>query len=290
MSEARAVTRGTSWWHRNRRWVVATALVPLSYVVSVVAGGWLTALGNRSGNVGWSLLGLVLLLVALAAPVVLAIIAIRAGYRAFRSWRRGNGHFTKREAAVRQVEDAYAAGWEHATWLRGALERQELPPEIAVWGVVPRPGERFFLSGPLGYARYYGTDVVYGQTSMVAVGRPAWVAGAMVGNAIGNSVARSRARAAAATQWREQQQVDALVSNQRVVCNVAERGWLSFDFAAVTAIYPAPEEYTVVLEFDGTSPVSFNGPMAPALGALAVMLTHGHDALRTHPALEPLRR
>jgi hypothetical protein len=112
----------------------------------------------------------------------------------------------------------------------------------------------------------------------------------VIGNAIGNSIARSRAQSTAATQWREQQQVDVVVSNQRVVGNVAGRGWLSFDWSAVTAIYPDPEHYNVVLEFGGqTSTLSFTGALAPTLATMAVMLTHGHDPLAGHPALQTLR-
>ncbi len=290
MSAGNDTTERRSWWRRHRAWVIPAALVPVSYLVLVVAGSSLGALGNDSDHVGWSLLGLLVLLCAMVAPIVFLVIALRNGYRAFRSWRRRHGHFTKREAIVRQQEDAHAAGWQHARWLRSVLEQRELPPEVEVWGVVPWAGEHFFLAGPLQYSRYYGTDVVYGQSSVVAFGRPAWVAGAVIGNAIGNSVARSRARSAAVTQWREHQQAEVLVSNERIVCNVVGRGWLSFPFTAVTAVYPDPERFNVVLEFGDTSPLSLTGPMAPAVSTLSVMLTHGHEALRTHPALEPLRR
>lgn len=290
MSERDRSGQQSTWWRRHRAWVVPAVLAPVGYVVFVLLGAWLNGLGERTGNVGWSLLALVSFLAAFASPVVFGIIALRKGYRAFRRWRRAHGHLTKHEVALQQHEDAYARAWQHASALKGALMRRELPPEIPVWSVVPWAGERFFLSGGLGYTRYYGTDVVYGQSSVVAFGRPAWVAGALIGNAIGNSISRSRAQATAATQWREHQQVEVVVSNQRIACNVAGRGWLSFEFASVTAIYPDPEHFTVVLEFGGqTSPMSLTGPMAPALATLAVMLTHGHDALRAHPALAALQ-
>ena len=279
-----------SWWGRHRRWVVPAALAPIGYVAFALVGGQLTSAGNGQESIGLSLLGLLFLLAAFAAPIVFGIIAIRRGHDAYRAWQRSLGHLTKREQSVQSHQDAYAYGWRHAVSLRASLMRKELPPEIQVWNVVPHHGERFFLSGFLGYARYYGTDVTYGQTGVVAFGRPAWVAGAVIGNAIGNSIARSRAQAMAATQWREQQQVNVVVSNQRLVCNVGGRGWLSFDWSAVTAIYPDPEQYNVVLEFGGqTSPLSLTGAMAPALATMAVMLTHGHDALAGHPALQALR-
>jgi hypothetical protein len=283
------VTKGHGW--RNQlTWIIPAACVPASYLAFVVAGDLVQqAAGTR--HHGWiSLIAVLLFLGAAASPIVAAIITIRRGHRLFRSWRRSHGHLTRSERSAEDQHMVYAGGWEKARALRAALIRRELPPEIQVWGIVPRPGERFFLDGPLTYTRYYGNDVSYGQSSVMAFGRPAWVAGALIGNAIGNSVRRNRAQQAAAAQWRETQTLQVVVSNYRIACNVAGRGWLSFDHAAATAIYPTPEKYNIVIEYPETSPLSLIGPLAPALATITVLIAHGHDAVANHPALTPLNQ
>jgi MFS family permease len=283
---------GSPWrsrWRTHRTWIVPVVCVPLSYLVFGLLGSALMQLSTDTGDGWWSVVGLLALLAAFVVPVVAAVVAIRRGYRVHRSWRRSRGHLTATERAAQEHEDSYRRAWDHASHLRAALIRRELPPEIPMWAVVPRQGERFFLDGPLTYSRYYGTDVAYSHSTTVAFGRPAWVAGAMIGSAIGNSIARSRAAAAAATQWREHQLVQVVVSNQRIVCNVGGVGWLSFDHGAVTAIYPDPEHFNIVLEFGGVAaPMSLTGPMAPALATIAVLMTLGPEALGSHPALRGL--
>jgi hypothetical protein len=290
MDHGGARTAERSWWRRHRSWIIPLACAPLGYFGLGLLGGWFVQLGRQGEGLSWwTLLALVLLLSAFVVPVVAMVLALRRGHRVFRAWRRAHGHLTTRERAAQQHEEAYRRAWDHARWFRAALARRELPPEIAAWAVVPRDGERFFLDGPLTYSRYYGTDVAYTTSRTVAFGRPAWVTGALIGSAIGNSISRSRAQAEATTQWREHQRVQVVASNQRIACNVAGRGWLSFDYAAVSAIHPDPERFHIVLEFEGAaSPLSLNGPMAPALATLAVLMTHGPDALHAHPALRAL--
>jgi MFS family permease len=290
MDHGGARTADRSWWKTHRSWIISLACVPVGYFGFGLLGGWFVQLGQQEERLSWwTLLALLLLVSAFVAPVVAAIITLRRGHRVYRAWRRSRGHLTPRERVAQQHEEGYRRAWDHARWFRASLVRRELPPEIAIWAVVPRDGERFFLDGPLTYSRYYGTDVAYTTSRTVAFGRPAYVAGALIGSAIGNSVARSRAQADAATQWREHQAVQVIASNQRIVCNVAGRGWLSFDYAAVSAIYPDPERFHIVLEFEGAaSPMSLTGPMAPALATLAVLMTHGPDALHAHPALRAL--
>jgi len=69
-----------SWWARHRRWVVPAALAPIGYLAFALVGGQLTSTGNDQGSIGLSLLGLLFLLAAFAAPIVFGIIAIRRGH------------------------------------------------------------------------------------------------------------------------------------------------------------------------------------------------------------------
>ncbi len=51
MSAGNDTTERRSWWRRHRAWVIPAALVPVSYLVLVVAGSSLGALGNDSDHV-----------------------------------------------------------------------------------------------------------------------------------------------------------------------------------------------------------------------------------------------
>ena len=278
-------TRTRPGWRKHLRWAIPLASIPVSFVLFAL----LTSALSGSEDLWLSLAAVVTLLAAFAAPVVGAVMAIRGGHRVYRTWQRSRGKYSKSELVVKQRDDAFATGWEHGVWVRRTLIQKELPPEISVWGLVPWSGERFFLDGTAAFSRFYGTNVAYTQSNVFAFGRPAWVAGALIGNAIGNSVSRSRAQHAAASQWREHQSVRVLVSNQRIVCQVAGRGWMPFAYSAVTAIYPDPEHFNVVLEFDSAEPLSLTGPLVPALASIAILQTHGHDAVTEHPALQGLR-
>ncbi len=281
-------TKKLGWWRVNRRWLIFLILVPGSYVGASAGLFYLQKVPESQSN-GWALLiTALLLIIGLAGPVVFAILALVHGYRAWRTYRVRSGHPNKREQAILNREHAFAAGMQQGKAIRRTLMDRHLPPSIQVWGLIPRMNEVFFLSGSADYSRFYGTTVTYGGSTTVAFGRPAWVAASLIGSAVGNSIARNRAEQLARAQWREFQPLQVLVSNQRIVCNVAGRGWLSFDYGAMTAIYPDPENFSIICEFRSTEPMMLNGPMVPSLANIAVLMTHGHGALTEHPALRAI--
>lgn len=271
-------------WRKHVKWAIPLVSIPVTFVACLVLASAL----SDSENAALSLVALLAFLAAFALPIVGAILAIRGGHRVYRAWRRSRGSYTRGELVVKQRDDAFAAGWAHGIWVRKTLIQKELPPEISIWGLVPWQNERFFLDGTADFSRFYGMNVAYTQSNVIAFGRPAWVAGALIGNAIGNSASRTRAQQAARTQWREHQAVRVLVSNQRIVCQVAGRGWLTFAYSAVSAVYPDPEHFNVVFEFDSAEPLSLTGPLVPALASIAILQTHGHEAVTQHPALQGL--
>ncbi|MEU4745336.1 hypothetical protein AB0G02_33405, partial [Actinosynnema sp. NPDC023658] len=96
----------------------------------------------------------------------------------------------------------WAASWYRAVHLYRHLVNGGIPDEVTTSLLLP-PGEVAYCDLTLGYARYYGMDVTYRQSSGFFLGSPLFVAAGLAANAVGNSVARRRAEAQSMPQWRE---------------------------------------------------------------------------------------
>lgn len=237
---------------------------------------------------------LVLLFMGLIAlGLASLVVTLVNGIRTFAEWRR-----TRRRAAGRYTSDERAQvaeaqqlqdNWAAASRLRADLIARKVPPQITVWDLAPYPGEVFFVDAPAQYSRYYGTDVTYTQTSGFYYGRPSFVLAGVAASAIGNASRRSAASAQAREQWRDHQTVRMVVSNKRIATRLANGEWLSFDFAAISAVYPEPRDWTLICQFPSTSPLLLTGPAVPAASLLMLLMTHGPHAVAEHPSLEPLR-
>ncbi len=246
-------------------------------------------LDNESLPTWWMWLVLLLLLVAIAGPITALVRASIGGYKTFRHWRRSNGHLTKTEAAVAQQESISTRAWEHARVLHQTLVRREVPDGLHIWDVVANSNEVFFLDVPADYARHYGVDVSYSQSSAFYFGRPAFVLAGLGISAMSNAARRNAASQLAAAQWRERQPCRLVVSNQRILCQVGGQ-WLSFYFSGMTAVYPEVGEWSLITQYDSTSPLLLSGVHVPAAALLTVLATHGVDALSAHPSLQVLAR
>ncbi|WP_120519538.1 hypothetical protein [Arthrobacter celericrescens] len=278
----------TTAWRRHRPWVLPILFGIAGYVVPLLCLFLLERwIEDWNGSIGGGLTTLVLLLMALVAPVVFAILAIRNGYRCFRAWRRTKGKYTKKEARTLELATQASNAWEDARRLRSSLVAHQVPPVLTVWGIVPNQGEAFFLDAPAEYARYYGQDVTYWQRGSVYFGRPSFVAAGLVADAVGNATARRKAEALAREQWREWQVSRILVSNQRIVCNAGGRN-LSFYFNSTTGLYADLVGKALVLEFESAEPLMLHGIYVPQIAVLAILNTHGEQALIDHPGLAAL--
>ncbi|RUQ98184.1 hypothetical protein [Labedella endophytica] len=266
---------------RHARWVVSLLAAPAIYF----GGAYIVTLLSGTDHMGLALLGLVMIAVTFIGPVIAFIISLRAGIKVLRAWalrrRHAKGKFTPAESLQRQA-------WSDAEHLLAALSRREAPATIRVWDLVPNQGEVFFYDVPSSYARYYGRDVTYSQSSGFAFGHPAFVLAAVGASAIGNVSRRSQAEAMAREQWREHQGVRLVVSNQRLLCQVGGQ-WLSFYYSAITALYPETEQWTLVCQFDSTSPLMLRGEYVPSASLITTLMTHGVEALEEHPSLARLR-
>ncbi|NGN82977.1 hypothetical protein [Arthrobacter silviterrae] len=273
---------------RHLKWAVPLAAAPLIYLGAMFAA-WLLVQGAGSGNPGiWRPLAeLALYLVAIAGPLAALVRAAINGHRAFRHWRRENGHFTKSEAVVAQRHDSSARSWAQARHLRSCLLRGEAPQAVQVWDVVANPGEVFFMDVPADYARHYGMDVTFTQTSGIYFGRPAFVLAGLGLTAMSNAAKRNAANRQAAVQWRERQPCRLVVGNQRLLCQVGGQ-WLSFYFSAVTAVYPEIDNWSLITQYGSTSPLMLSGEHVPSAALFTVLATHGVEAVSAHPSLQRL--
>lgn len=273
---------------RHLAWAVPLVAAPIIYLSCMLGVMWISQGAGSKGPDAWlSLLGLLLLFLAVAGPIAAFVCSAVRGNRAFRHWRRANGHFTKSEAALEQRHSSSAGAWAQARALQSTLARREVPESIQIWDVVANPGEVFFMDVPADYARHYGMDVSYSQTSAFYFGRPAFVLAGLGATAMSNAARRNAAANQAAVQWRERQPCRLVVSNQRLLCQVGGR-WLSFYFSAVTAVYPEVGEWSLITQYDSTSPLLLSGVNVPAAALFAVLATHGPDAVSAHPSLQCL--
>lgn len=92
----------------------------------------------------------------------------------------------------------------------------------------------------------------------------------------------------ARAQWREDQMLEIVVSNQRIRCRTAAHGWLNFDFEGISAIYPDLAQRTVILEFEQGAPLLLTSRLVPAACVLAIHARLGAEGLRNHPTVGQL--
>ncbi|MEV4481689.1 hypothetical protein [Micromonospora coxensis] len=252
-----------------------------------------------------ALLGLLILLTG-AYVAAMAITGLCVGFVEGRR-RRGFGHrrwltVTVVGIAAPWAVAAYAAGYGvgrllrppavDTSWADGrdaARRTLEFLAQGGLPGAVPAPGfltgEPVFLDARLHYARHYGTEVSYQQTSTVAFGSPAFVTGALLANAIGNSNARSRAVRMASPQWRDHEFTRVVLTPSRTWCYSFGR-WLSFDHTAVMEYHLDP--HGVVLLFADTEPLRLTGPAAWLHAVFFAYFRFGAPALTTATFLLPI--
>lgn len=196
---------------------------------------------------------------------------------------RAAGERGGREAERQRAQAAMS----RAVEFRRTLIERRVPESIAVWDFPAREGEVFFADGPATYARYYGRNVSYSTGGGFFFGSPLFVAAGLAASAIGDASAKSSAEREAREQWREWQTVRLVVTNQRLVCQVA-MNWLTFDYAAINAAYPDVPNHGLVLTFDSAEPLLLQGSDVLLGSVMAVAAMHGEKGLREHPALAAL--
>ncbi|MGH3716906.1 MAG: hypothetical protein ACRDT4_26115 [Micromonosporaceae bacterium] len=184
------------------------------------------------------------------------------------------------------MENALAEGWSSACQLYEHLARGGELAVLPPTAVRLNPDEVHYADAMVGYARYYGQNVTYQQSSMFLLGSATFVAAGLAANAIGNASARRRAEAQAATQWRDHAQVRAIVSNQRILTDYGGQ-WLSFWHNGVVEMQGDLAQWVFVLRYEVGDPLMIHGPAAPWFATVIARQVYGPRGLQL-PALAPL--
>lgn len=177
--------------------------------------------------------------------------------------------------------------WTYAVECGRQVRAGSPPPALAVHGLVMGRGEQAIVEGTAEYSRFWAGDGTYRRTSSFAIGSPAFVVGSIAGSMIANSRAKHAAQRNSTLMWREHQQSRFLITNHRVWCHTAAKGWLSFYFNSVSEFHPDLHGWSLTLAFENAAPLRLVGPAAPAL---ALWCGHGilGDRWVTDPRMAPL--
>jgi hypothetical protein len=189
----------------------------------------------------------------------------------------------------RQAPHTAHMKWDPAEHQRGLSAAGKLFRHVVTGGslaplgaspVVLDPGEHAYAALSLEYSRFYGADVTYVKRSVIPIGPPGFVIGALAVNALGNAAARNRARAEAAATWREHQVAAVTLTSERLIIGTGS-GPLSFWHGGLTGFHPAPDAFTLDLIFPDTVPLKLRGPGVPWLSvAMARLLYPPSELLR----------
>jgi hypothetical protein len=177
------------------------------------------------------------------------------------------------------LADALRAGWASAVQLYEHLRAGGRPAALPPGPVRLDPGETGYAEAILGYARYYGTNVSYRQSSSFLFGSATFVLAGMAAEAASNAHARNRAHARAAAQWRDQANVRTLLSDRRLLCDSNGR-WLSFWHEGIVEFHGDLSQWMFVLRYQVGSPLMLHGPAAPWFAVCLAHLVYGPNGLR----------
>ena len=199
---------------------------------------------------------------------------------------RRRGKKDEELAAQQEIADRH---WQVARTLAHDLMEGEFRGTGKLWGVILEDGEQFISDVQADYARYYDAGVNYTHVSGLFLGSVPLMALGYGLPAIGNASRRATAEAVVQTQWREYQPVRLIITDRRLLCQLAGGRWLSFYYRGAAAIYPEPAVWSLVMDFPDSAPVRVGGMGSPIASVAAVWAVYGADGLREHPGLAPLR-
>lgn len=188
-------------------------------------------------------------------------------------------------------EDGWASGQRLYHYLAGG---GALFDALPLADVTPDDEDTYYADSEFQYARHYGIDVSVRYTEPVTtVGDRVFHPLQSIGDAINNAWGRRQfARAVrhaerdSAPQWRDHQVVPALLTAERLLCDV-DGEWLSFWFDGITDISVDLSGWSLAFGFDTGYPLRLRGCDTPWYGVAIAYLTDGSDALDL-PELAPL--
>lgn len=277
-------------WKRHSPWIFRLSLGLALVVGSVILIGISASYTYEPEHQGLLLLFAAMSFLALGVSLFFLLTSIGKMRLAWRAYRRSRGHFTRSEKKINEERQNLLDTQFAAAELARHLLENSWRPMAPDWNVVLQPDEKAITRGVAHYARFYGMNVSYSQSSGFFMGRPSFVAVGLAATAIGNATRRRQAEAMAQSQWREQQIVQTLVTTHRILCQRSDGAWLSFYFSGVTNIDADAGTGTLILQFPDAEPLMLGGPGGLFAAVVAVWALHGYEGLRGYPGLQLLRR
>ncbi|MFF0264662.1 hypothetical protein [Kribbella sp. NPDC004536] len=190
----------------------------------------------------------------------------------------------KRANADAAAQREWELGIDWARWLLDG----NTPQPLQVYGVVLEPGEVAYLQTTAQYSRLYGGNGRYRQSGGFFIGNPTLVVGMMAANAALNAGRKAAAKRDMQPSWRDLQELPVLATNQRLMCNLPEKGWMSFYYSAVQEFYPDTANWTITLGFQNAVPLRIAGLTTPTLAVLTSWCLHGNDRWQGEPGIASL--
>ncbi len=156
-------------------------------------------------------------------------------------------------------------------------------------GLVLQPGESASFQTDAIYERFWAGDGSYQRTGGFFLGSPAFVVAGLAATAVGNRVRRNRALADSVPSWREQQRVEVIGTNQRLIVRRSDRALFSFWWSGMQEFWPEPRSWALVLGYADVPPLRLSGLAAPYV-CVHVARHVLRDGWQTHPKLAELAR
>ncbi|MBT8227174.1 MAG: hypothetical protein HKP61_09635 [Dactylosporangium sp.] len=148
------------------------------------------------------------------------------------------------------------------------------------------PGEIQFGDALLGYARMYGAQVSYQQSSSIWFGSATFMLAGMAAEHVSNKAAQRRAEAMAAVQWRDHAYLRCVLTNHRMLCDVGG-SWQAFWHQGAIEFIADLSRWAFVLRHEGGDPLMIHGPGAPWFAVATARILYGPRGLQL-PAFGPL--
>lgn len=277
-----------STWKRHAPWIVRVAVAVILFFASAILLLNAFALTNKIENTALAGLAFGSLLI-FCVGLFFLLTSFGKMRLAWRAFCRSKGRYSKAEQVIVNERAELARAQVAAAQLAGDLYdgtwRSQSPP----WDVVLGQNEQAICAANANYARFYGSDVTFTQSSGFLMGNPTLVAVGVLAMALGNKARRTQAEALAKEQWREQQEVLAVVTNHRVICRRQDGTWLSFYFSGATSMDIDSTTGTMIVQFPDTQPLMLGGTGGLFAAVAAVWAVRGQQGLERHPGLAYLR-
>lgn len=278
-----------SAWGRHSPWIIRLSISLGLFIASIILIAISASYTYEPEHQGLLLLYAAMAFVALGMSLFFLLTGLGKIRLAWRAYRRSGGHFTRSEKMINEERQNLLSTQFAAAELAEHLLENSWRPMQPDWSIILQPGEKAITGGVAHYARFYGMDVSYNQSSAFFMGRPSFVAVGLAATALGNASRRRQAIAMAQAQWREQQVVQTLVTTHRILCQRSDGSWLSFYYSGVTNIDADTGTGTLILQFPDAEPLMLGGPGGMFSAVVAVWALHGHEGLRSYPGLQRLR-